>query len=260
MKVTTIQMDLLWADPEGNVKKADSLIDANPGADLYVLPEMFSTGFSTTPDGFIEDEPSPTLAWMKAKAAEKDCAIVGSVAINTGEKNLNRLYFVKPDGDVTTYDKRHLFYYGGEGERFSPGDERVIVEWRGFRFLLLVCYDIRFPVWIRSKDDYDAIVCVANWPKVRRLAWDTLTRARAIENQCYLVCSNRVGNDPVCEYNGGAVIYNPYGEILQACPDGQEGAVTAEFDLGMLRTYNEKFPSLQYGDDFAILGRRTQNP
>lgn len=252
MKATLIQMDLAWADPAENVRRADEAINANPGSDLYVLPEMFSTGFSTTPDGFIEDEPSPTLAWMRAKAAEKDCAIVGSIATNTGEKNFNRLYFVKPDGDVTTYDKRHLFYYGGEGDRFSAGDRRVIVEWRGFRLLLIVCYDIRFPVWLRCRNDYDAIVCVANWPEVRRLAWDTLTRARAVENQCYVLVANRVGNDPVCSYNGGTFIYNPYGEIIGTCPDGKPGTATAELNLEMVRSYNAKFPILQYADDFTI--------
>lgn len=253
MKATLIQMDLAWADPEENVRKADEFIDANPGADLYVLPEMFTTGFSTTPDGCIEEEPSPSLMWMKAKAAEKDCAIVGSIAVHTREgRNANRLYFVKPDGDVTVYDKRHLFIYGGEGVRFSPGNRREIVEWRGFRILLIVCYDIRFPVWLRNREDYDAIVCCANWPMVRRLAWDTMTRTRAVENQCYVLAANRIGEDPTCSYNGGSYIFNPYGEIMAEGIDGKECVLTAELSLEKVRSYNAKFPLHDYADDFTI--------
>lgn len=252
MKVTLLQMDLAWANPSENIRRADKAIDDNPGSDLYVLPEMFSTGFSTTPDGCIEDEPSPTLAWMKSKAAAKDCAIAGSVATHTDGKNVNRFYFVKPDGEVTIYDKRHLFTYGLEHHRFSAGRKRAVVEWRGVRFLLLVCYDVRFPVWIRNRGDYDAIICVANWPSVRRFAWDTLVRARAIEDQCFMLAVNRVGTDPVCEYNGGSVLLNPYGETVVSCPDGEQAACSAELDLEMLASYRAKFPVMEDADAFTL--------
>jgi len=243
-------MDLAWADPQTNVKKAEETIRKNPGADLYVLPEMFSTGFSTTPDGLVEEEPSPTLVWMKKTAAEMDCAIAGSVATHVEGKNVNRFYFVKPDGSVTTYDKRHLFTYGGEHHRFTGGDRRAVVEWRGVRFLLLVCYDLRFPVWVRNRGDYDAIICVANWPTVRRLAWDTLVRARAIENQSFMLAVNRVGTDPVCSYNGGTILINPYGETIQACPDGENSVITADLDMAMLEAYRAKFPVGEDADAF----------
>jgi len=252
MKVTLLQRDIVWADPAENRRRAEEALLANPGSDLYVFPEMFSTGFSTTPDGYIEDEPYDTLAWMKEKATQYDCAIAGSIATHVDGKNVNRFYFIKPGGDVTFYDKRHLFTYGGEQKRFSGGDERVIVEWRGFRFLLLVCYDLRFPVWSRNRKDYDAIICVASWPSVRRFPWDTLTRARAIENQCFMLAVNRTGEDPSCSYNGGTAIIDPYGATIEACQDGKECEITAELDMEALNAFREKFPVLEDADNFTL--------
>ena len=136
MKVTILQRDILWADPEENVLRADKAIDRNPGSDLYVLPEMFSTGFCTQPEGIAESSDSQTLRWMKAKAAQIDAAVAGSVAVHEGGKYYNRFYFVKPDGSVATYDKKHLFTFGGEHERFTAGNERVIVTHKGVRILL----------------------------------------------------------------------------------------------------------------------------
>ena len=147
MEITILQQNIVWSDPEANRKKADEAINRNPGADLYVLPEMFSTGFCTQPEGIAESTDSETLAWMKRKAAETNAAIAGSVAVTKDGKYYNRFYFVKPDGSVAQYDKKHLFTYGGEHLQFTPGNERVIVEWKGVRILLEICYDLRFPVW-----------------------------------------------------------------------------------------------------------------
>ena len=173
MKVIILQTDICWADPEENLKRADKMMDACLGADLYVLPEMFSTGFCTRPEGVAEPAGHGSLEWMKRKAAAGNCAVAGSIATEDGGKYYNRFYFVCPDGTVTWYDKKHLFTYGGEHKRYTPGNERVIVAFRGVRFLLQVCYDLRFPVWSRNRKDYDAILYVASWPAPRVDAWKT---------------------------------------------------------------------------------------
>ena len=248
MKTTILQQDIAWAEPALNRKMADEAIDRNPGSDLYVLPEMFSTGFCTNPEGIAESMASDTLEWMRRKAAESSAAIAGSVAVTDGERYFNRFYFVKPDGSVTHYDKHHLFTYGGEHLRFTAGEERVVVEWRGVRILLEVCYDLRFPVWARNRGDYDMILYVASWPTPRVAAWSALLVARAIENQCYVAGVNRVGNDPSCEYCGGSVIIDPYGKTIAECPAGEVAQRTAEIDMTALEAFREKFPVLRDAD------------
>ena len=255
MNVCILQQDILWGDPESNLQHLDTLLSIAPRAELYVLPEMFTTGFATLDGATVETEPSAGLAWMRRKAAELGAALAGSIALEIpadAGKCANRFFFVRPDGTYEHYDKRHLFGYGGEGERFVAGDRRVVVEWGGVRFLLAVCYDLRFPVWLRNRDDYDAIIFVANWPDVRRFAWDTLTRARAIEDTCYVLAANRVGSDPACEYNGGTALIGPYGETLAAAPDGQEGCAFGEIDLQHLAEYHAKFPVLEDADGFTL--------
>ena len=252
MNVKLFQQDIIWGDPEANRRRLDDVLAANVGADLYVFPEMFTTGFATMEGAVVEESNGPVLDWMKEKARQLDAAIAGSVALRTGEKCANRLFFVKPDGTVKWYDKRHLFYYGGEGTRFEPGQKRVVVEFRGVRFLLLVCYDLRFPVWIRNRDDYDAILVVANWPDARALAWNTLLQARAIENQCYVLGCNRVGQDPACNYTGYTKVVNPYGEIVASVSDCTEGFASATLDLKFLKAYARNFPVLENADNFVL--------
>ena len=257
MKVCLIQHDIAWGDPQANCVHLDGLLAAAPQADLYVLPEMFTTGFATLPDATVEHDPSAGLRWMQAKAEQLHAAVAGSIAleipVQAGDVTcVNRFYFVRPDGSYEQYDKRHLFGYGGEGERFSAGGERVVVKYLGVRFLLAVCYDLRFPVWLRNRGDYDAILLVASWPEVRRFAWDTLARARAIENACYVAAVNRVGEDPACKYNGGTALIGPYGETVAEAEDGREGIVCSEIDLGHLTSYRVKFPVLEDADSFEI--------
>lgn len=248
MKVTILQRDIEWANPALNVQRAEEAIARNAGADLYVLPEMFSTGFCTQPEGIAESSNSDTLQWMQRKAAETNAAIAGSVAVEEDGKFYNRFYFVKPDGSVTHYDKKHLFTYGGEHLRFTAGEQRVIVEWRGVRILLEVCYDLRFPIWARNRGDYDMILYVASWPTPRVAAWSALLVARAIENQCYVAGVNRVGTDPACEYCGGSVIIDPYGKVIAACADNEETEATAKVDMEALQAFREKFPVLKDAD------------
>ena len=248
MNVTILQRDILWADPAGNVARADEAIDCNPGSDLYILPEMFSTGFCTDPEGIAECTDSQTLAWMITKAKSTGAAIAGSIAVTERGSYYNRFHFVKPDGSVTTYDKRHLFTFGGEHQRFTAGEDRVVVEWKGVRILLEICYDLRFPVWSRNRGDYDMIIYVASWPTPRVEAWKSLLTARAIENQCYVAGVNRVGKDPFNEYCGGSRMIDPYGVIMAECADGQEMEVTAEVNMEILESFRAKFPVLNDAD------------
>jgi len=248
MKITILQRNIVWNNASLNVVRADEAIDRNPGADLYVLPEMFSTGFCIHPEGIAESANSDTLQWMREKSKAINAAIAGSVAVEQDGKFYNRFYFVKPDGSVAHYDKKHLFTYGGEHKRFTAGDSRVIVEWCGVRILLEVCYDLRFPIWSRNHGDYDMILYVASWPTPRVGAWSALLVARAIENQCYVAGVNRVGTDPTCDYCGGSVIIDPYGKTIASCAMNEECEASAEVDMPMLEAFREKLPALNDAD------------
>lgn len=249
MRVTLLQMDIRWGEPTANCRRAEELMEAHPDSDLYILPEMFATGFATQPEGMAEEAAtSPSLRWMKQTAAQRQCALCGSLAVEEDGHCYNRLYFVKPDGEVTAYDKRHLFTYGGEHLHYTPGEQRTVVTWQGVRILLLVCYDLRFPVWSRNREDYDLIIYTANWPASRRRAWDILVRARAIENQCYVAAVNRTGDDPQCSYNGGSCLIDAYGKEAVLCEEGKECAVTADINLEKLTAFRQKFPVLKDRD------------
>lgn len=255
MRIALIQSEIVWGNEVANRKRIDTLLEeAQKGAELYVLPEMFSTGFATSEGDAIEDDPSRTLEWMKSKAAELDAAMCGSIALRLGDgRCVNRMYFVYPDGRCAHYDKRHLFTYGGEQHRFSGGEQRVIVEYKGIRFLLAVCYDLRFPVWLRNRGDYDAMIIVASWPESRRYAWDTLVRARAIENQCFVLAVNRKGNDPNCTYNGGSALIGPKGETIAAAEDYKEQLLDTELDMQELEDFRSAFPVLEDRDQHSII-------
>lgn len=251
MKVTILQTDIKWVQPGKNQVAASQLISNNPGSDLYILPEMWATGFITDPTKYSADVNfHESLEWMKETAQSNSCAICGSLSILTPQSQYrNRLYFVMPGGEYYYYDKHHLFKYGGENEYYTAGNKRVIAKYKKFRFLLQTCYDLRFPVWMRYKEDYDAIVFVANWPQNRQDAWNILLKARAIENQCYVIGANRTGEDDRCQYNGNSAIIAPQGSLL-AKADDKEQAVTAEIDLNKLNHYRSKFPVLTDRDIF----------
>ena len=252
MKIALVQYDMEWAAPEHNRARLDSMLAGIGSVDLVVLPEMFSTGFATKPEGIAEEAPCASLEWMKSKAAAFDCAFAGSVALHENGKYVNRVYFVKPDGEVTEYDKHHLFTFSGEHKLFTRGSDRKIVKWRGVRFLLNVCYDLRFPVWSRNRKDYDAAIYVASWPRVRQFPWETLLRARAIENQCFVLGVNRVGKDISLDYEGGTALIDPYGATVAGAEAGKEEVVVADLDLSLLESFREKFPVLDDADDFEI--------
>ena len=249
MTIAIVQTDIRWADPAVNRLRIEELIK-DQSADLFVLPEMFSTGFATQPEGIAETQ-GESLAWMRQMAVDKQAAFAGSIAIQEDDHYYNRFYFVKPDGEVSTYDKRHLFTYGEEDLFFTAGTERTIVEYQGIRFLLEVCYDLRFPVWSRNRKDYDIILYVANWPTSRMIVWNTLLRARAIENQCFVAGVNRVGSDPTCEYSGGSMVIDAYGKVIADCGTDMPCCKTVELDLDRLNAFRKKFPVL---DDADMLG------
>jgi len=251
VRVSIIQHDIVWGKPVENRLQLQQQIEAHPGADLYVLTEMWPTGFATEPEGLTEHD-AASLGWMKEMAHRYDAALAGSIAVEEDGRFYNRLYFVKPDGSVEYYDKRHLFAYGGEDKHYMRGTKRVVVEWRGVRFLLVVCYDLRFPVWMRYNKDYDAIICVANWPTVRIEAWKALLRARAIENQCYVIGANRVGKDPSCDYCGDSAVIHPYGHALAEGEKGKVSFVEAELNMKELNAFRTKFPVENEKDTFEI--------
>ena len=256
MIITLLQQDIVWGNPSANQKAAEGAMLAADKSDLYVLPEMWSTGFATEPEGIAESDGS-SLNWMKQMANRLDAAVAGSIATEIDGKYYNRFYFVKPanddnDNEVEYYDKHHLFTYSGEHLRYTAGERRVVVEWRGWRFLLQVCYDLRFPVFARNcaegPDAYDVALYVASWPTSRRAPWDALLRARAIENQCYVCGVDRTGDDPACHYNGGTAIIDAYGNTVAACPDGEVSAIRVELDMDKLAAFRKKFPVLSDRD------------
>jgi predicted amidohydrolase len=256
MKLLLLQTDIEWLAPEENRRRAEELIDRSPAVDLIVLPEMFTTGFVVAPEGAAERDGANTLAWMRSVASRRDCAVAGSVAVvenmDGTDKYFNRFFFVKPDGSVTFYNKRHLFTMGGEREHYTAGDERVVVEWRGWRILLQVCYDLRFPVFARNRGDYDMVLYVASWPTVRIHPWNTLFRARAIENACYAAGVNRVGDDPFASYSGGTAFVDFRGDTVAAASDGNMEAVVCEADMEALSAFRAKFPVLNDADRFSL--------
>jgi predicted amidohydrolase len=252
VNISIIQHDIVWGNPAENRQRLQQQIEAQSGADLYVLAEMWSTGFVMDPEEFAERDDA-SLLWMKQMAYRQNAAIAGSIAVEENGRFFNRLYFVKPDGSLTYYNKRHLFTYGSEDKHYTHGRERVVVKWRGVRFLLIVCYDLRFPVWMRFSGDYDAIICVANWPTVRIEAWNTLLKARAIENQCYVIGTNRVGKDPNCEYCGDSAVIHPYGHVIVQCQRDCEGSAGAVIDLEWLETFRKKFPVEKEKENFDII-------
>ena len=252
LKVALLQKDIVWGDPVKNRKNFSNAMELCGKADLYILPEMFSTGFCSKSQFFAEPSGNSSLEWMKERASRFNAAIAGSIAIDEGGIHYNRFYFVKPDGAREFYDKRHLFTYGGEDNFFKGGKERRIVEYNGFRILLQVCYDLRFPVFSRNMKDYDLAVYVASWPASRAEVWSALLKARAIENQCYVIGVNRVGDDPESHYSGNSTAIDAYGHTVAACTPEKEETVCAELDLAELEEFRKKFPVLEDRDIFEL--------
>ncbi len=284
LRVSLVQADLRWEDPTENCRLLSEQLDAaglvasavagpeghNAVTDLIVLPEMFATGFTMNSRQMAEPmATSSSVAWLKQQAVTRGCVMTGSVAILDGEECYNRMLWATPDGQVTHYDKRHLFRMAGEHERYGMGHERVIVELGGFRIQLSVCYDLRFPTWLRQRPviggvseaeaatdsafEYDLLLCVANWPGVRRHPWRTLLQARAIENLAYVVGVNRVGDDANgLHYTGDSMVCDFKGEpILDPVPD-QPFIETVTLERAALDEFRTKFPAWMDADHFIL--------
>lgn len=256
MKIALLQTDIAWRNVSANISQAELFMKQRPGADLYVLPEMWCTGFDVEPSSESAKQSEEGLEWMKRQAQALRCHIAGSFIWKDPEDSscyTNTLFMVSPDGNASRYDKRHLFGYGGETIHYRAGKSRQIISACGVRILPQVCYDLRFPVFSRNHADapYDLIIYVASWPESRQSAWDTLLRARAIENQCYVAGVNRVGNDPRCHYAGGTALIDPYGKTVFTLGN-RAGIEEAELDLERLEHFREKFPVLRDADEYIL--------
>lgn len=251
IRIAICQVDMEWENTSRNLSRLEPIVAA-ADADVVVLPEMFATGFKLRPAVVAEPMDGPVVTAMRRWAAAYDKAVVGSAVIREGERYRNRMFFVKPSGEMEWYDKRHLFRPGGEARDYTPGDLRVVVEYRGWRFLLLVCYDLRFPVWSRSRGDYDAIIYCASWDNMRRDAWCTLLRARAIENQSYVIGVNRVGTDPDAVYIGDSMVIDYLGRTMANAGSG-EWTMVVTLDSQPQQAFREDFPARMDADDFALL-------
>lgn len=255
MRISLIQDSIVWADKAANLAKtAIQLRELSGKTDLVVLPEMFTTGFCTKELHLAETMDGETVRTLKDWAKEFGLAICGSfIAVDEG-RIFNRAFFVKPDGTMEVADKRHLFSMGGEHKYFSAGDKRMIVSYMGFNICVLVCYDLRFPVWSRNVDNaYDLLLYVANFPDKRISSWDILLRARAVENQAYVCGVNRIGTDGVkLNYNGHSVLLDYFGEELLYFPENESAILTHVLDKEPLLRYREKFDVSRDADTFAI--------
>ena len=258
LTITGIQTILNWENPAANRGMLEKKInDIKEKTELIILPETFSTGFSMKPKELAETMEGETIKWMKRIASEKKSIITGSVIIKENENYFNRLIWMLPNGQSGLYDKRHLFAYAGENAEFTSGTKRLIASVKGWKINLLVCYDLRFPVWARQQTqedglEYDLLIYIANWPERRNHAWKTLLQARAIENQCYVVGVNRVGNDGNNIYHSGdSMVVDPMGEILYTKAH-EEDIFTVTLQKEKLEEVRAKLPFWKDSDNFMM--------
>ena len=250
LNVAICQVDMEWEETEHNLARIEKVV-AEAAADVVVLPEMFATGFKLRPSVVAETMDGPVVTAMRRWAREYGKAVVGSVVILEDGIYRNRMLFVEPSGKMTQYDKYHLFRPGGAGRDYTPGKRGVVVEYKGFRFLMQVCYDLRFPVFSRNRGDYDAIIYCASWDNKRRDAWCALLRARAIENQSYVIGVNRVGTDPDAVYIGDSKAIDYLGRTMADAESG-EWTMVVTLDLEEQRAFRQSFPAWMDADDFEL--------
>jgi omega-amidase len=253
LNVTTVQADLRWHDAARNLDAFSAVIDnIDAPTDLIVLPEMFTTGFTMDARSQAERMDGRSAKWLEETAARTNAAVCGSLIIEEDGLFYNRFLLVKPDGSTTSYDKRHLLRLAGENVSYQRGTRSVTVEINGFRICPMICYDLRFPVWSRNRGHYDLLLYVANWPSPRHFAWETLIRARAIENLSYVAAVNRTGTDGNdLKYSGGTAVIDFLGQDL-ASLGGETGAATATLDLSALNDFRDRYPFHLEADEFSI--------
>ena len=253
--VSLVQSDIIWEKPVENLRKFEKIFSVLKGkTNLVLLPEMFTTGFSMNAEQLAETMDGNSVLWMKQQAAENSFAIAGSVIISESGKYFNRCIFAEPSGLIHYYNKHHLFSIIGEDKKYSSGNTRTIVKYKGFRFFLQICYDLRFPVWMRNKNNYDVLLLVANWPKRRNDAWKKLLFARAMENQCYIVAVNRVGIDGRnYNHSGDSIIIDYAGRKIISAKSFVEEIITTTLSMTKLVNSKEKFPAWKDADEFEIM-------
>ncbi len=256
LRVSLVQTNIVWENKQENLSKLEvQLRTLSEKTDIVVLPEMFSTGFTMQSSLFAETTKGETLTTLRHWAKKYNFALAGSfIYTNNKEEFFNRAFFLSPDGEEYFYDKRHLFRMGYEPQHFSSGNKRCIFSWQGWKICLMVCYDLRFPVWCRNvTNEYDLLLFVANWPASRRRVWDTLLCARALENQSYVCGVNRVGDDGMnIHYVGDSALYNMKGENMVHFTENEEGTRTNCLDLDALRAFRTKFPAWRDADPFTL--------
>jgi predicted amidohydrolase len=285
LKITIIQSELHWENAAKNLAMfTEKIASITEVTDVIVLPEMFTTGFTMNAKPLAETMNGNTVAWMKEQAKIKNAVVVGSLIITENNFYFNRLIWVQPDGKISFYNKRHLFRMANEHETYSSGNERLIVEYKGWKICPLICYDLRFPVWSRNKQfkvqgskfkvdlqshykapnlepetlnlkpAFDCLIYVANWPEARKEPWSKLLEARAIENQVYVVGVNRVGVDgKQMIYSGNSAVIGPKGNVISNISEHQNCIQTIELNRQELEDFREKFPVGLDGDEFEIL-------
>lgn len=257
LSVTLIQSSLHWENVDANLRMFSEKIEGiKEKTEVVILPEMFSTGFSMHPEILAEMMDGKTIQWMRATANKKKIILTGSIIIEENGQYFNRLIWMLPNGQFAFYDKRHLFAYAEEHHHYTAGNKKLIAQVKGWKICPVICYDLRFPVWQRQPPEeenrYDLLICVANWPASRSDAWDVLLRARAIENQCFVIGVNRIstdGND-IC-YNGGSAIIDPMGKVIIK-KDKEEATIQYTLQKDILIDTRKRFPFLQDGDHFTI--------
>ena len=266
LSFTLIQTDLHWEDKQANLQMLENKINSiNQPTHIVILPEMFSTGFSMKPEKLAEKMDGPTVQWMKKIASSKKIILTGSIIIEENEAYYNRLLWVLPNGEIGHYDKRHLFVYGSEDQYYNQGNERFIASVNGWKINLMVCYDLRFPVWARQQFhkadgfEYDVLIYVANWPQRRNHAWKTLLQARAIENQCYVIGVNRIGTDGNdLSYSGDSMVADTLGKVLYQ-KENEEDVFTINLDKKHLEEMREKLPFWKEADPFLLIKQPAGN-
>lgn len=246
MRIAILQYPILWANVAENLRLTQQRIRSLRGqADVALLPEMFTTGFCTDRPELAETVDGVTMQTMQSLSDETGIAIAGTFICEDGDKLFNRGFFVRPFAQTTFTDKRHLYAHGGEDRFFSPATERIIIEYRGVKMLMLICYDLRFPIWARNVSgyDYDILLVSANWPQIRIQYWDALIAARATENQCYIAAANPVGDDGLgLHYNGHSIAYDTHLHPICAFADNEQGTRIADFDIQRLHHFREALP------------------
>ena len=258
LTITTIQSNLIWEERSANMRLLEKkIIEIPDKTEVVILPEMFSTGFSMRPESLAETIEGETMEWMKRVSRENNIVLTGSIIIEAEGKYFNRLIWMLPTGNYGQYDKRHLFAYSEEDRHFHAGDKRLVASVKGWKINLMICYDLRFPVWARQQPtdtatEYDVLIYVANWPERRNHAWKTLLCARAIENQCYVIGVNRTGTDGNnIYYSGNSLVIDPLGQVLYHMAD-VEDVFTISLQKEKLEEVRSKYPFWQDADDFNI--------